>query len=60
MKLLIEQELAQATVNYLIQRPYGEVAALIAEFAKLPVAMLPEAEEEAVESTNGYVPAGQE
>jgi hypothetical protein len=35
MKLEIEQKVAQAVVDYLVQKPYREVAALIAELLKL-------------------------
>lgn len=36
--LLIPQQLAQGIVNYLVQRPYNEVAGLIADLSQLEAA----------------------
>jgi hypothetical protein len=35
MKLEIEKELAQEVLNYLVQKPYGEVALLISKIMAL-------------------------
>lgn len=35
MNLVISQQLAQATVDYLVKRPYGEVAGLIQQLTRL-------------------------
>jgi len=35
MELIIKQELAQAILDYLVQKPYREVAPLINEMQKL-------------------------
>lgn len=37
MKFIIEQELAQAILNYLVDRPYREVAAMVSGLQAIPV-----------------------
>jgi len=37
MKFEITQELAQAVLDYLVRKPYGEVVLLISELQKLKV-----------------------